>query len=176
MKNTTKIRPIRVEEAGEAKRLIYNVACPLIEPLMPVEDAIAQYEEWGVLNDMEDIQKNYFDNGGVFLVTEVDGRIVGTGAFKYYADGLCELKRLYFLPEYQGRGHGYAMVQELIRRAQVMRYKKVCLWTTYEKQPRAVAFYHRLGFVDIVHEGAEDYELWMELDITLKSNCAQSDA
>ena len=165
MNNTPVIRPIRGEEAAEAKHLIYAVACPLIEPQMSLEDAIAQWEAWGVMDDMDDIQKNYVEKGGVFLVTEEDGKIVGTGALLYYAEGMCELKRLYFLPEYQGRGLGYAMVQELIQQAQAMGYEKVCLWTTFEKQQRAVDFYHRLGFVDVHHDGAEDYQLWMEMKI-----------
>ncbi len=45
------------------------------------------WEGWGVFADLDDIQKNYLDNGGVFLVTEISGRMVGTGAFKRYTEG-----------------------------------------------------------------------------------------
>jgi hypothetical protein len=37
------------------------------------------------------------------------------------------------------------------------------LWTNRFQLQRAVAFYHRLGFVDVAHAGAGEEEIWMEL-------------
>jgi GNAT superfamily N-acetyltransferase len=156
------IRPIRAEEAAEAKRLIYTVAHALMEPQMALEDLIAQWEGWGVLADLDDIQKNYNDNGGVFLVTMDREHLLGTGAFWRYAEGVCELKRIALVPEHQGSGAGYAMLMELLDRARSMGYGKMCLWTNRYKLARAVAFYQRLGFVEVPHEGADEDEIWME--------------
>jgi GNAT superfamily N-acetyltransferase len=170
------IRPIRAEEAPEAKRLIYSVAHQLMEPQMTLEGLMALWEGWGVFADLDDIQKNYFENGGVFLVTEIGGRIVGTGAFERFTDsqlfsangrlrtndeslrtgkGVCTVRRISLLPECRGQKLGYAMMLDLIRCARNMGYSKMILWTDPVKLHRAVDFYHQLGFYDLPIEGME---------------------
>ena len=161
------LRPIRADEADEAKRLIYAVAHALMEPQMPLEKFTAQWIEWGILDDLDDVQATYFDNKGVFLVT-VDGeRIVGTGGFHRYAgrERVCELRRVALLPEYRRRGLGYALMLELLRRAREMGYSTMSLWTNRFKLVRAVDFYRQLSFVEVAHAGADEDEIWMELEL-----------
>jgi GNAT superfamily N-acetyltransferase len=186
MHNEPIIWPIRAEEAPEAKRLIYSVAHPLMEPQMTLEELMDLWEGWGVFADLSDIQKNYLDNGGVFLVTEISGRMVGTGAIKRFneghlfsADGLlhsndeslrtgegvCEVRRIALLPECRGQKLGYALMLDLIRRAHEMSYTKMVLWTNPIKLHRAVAFYYQLGFTDIPIDGIDADELWMGMEI-----------
>jgi GNAT superfamily N-acetyltransferase len=166
MSQTSIIRPIRTEEAAEAKQLVFQVAHELMEPETPLKDFKALWDSGGVFNDMHDVQRNYFENGGVFLASVSNGRIVGTGAFlRYQAEGYCELKRIALLPEYRGRGIGYALLMELIQRAQAMGYTKAILWTNRFKLARAVAFYRQIGFVEVPHEGADEDEIWMEMAI-----------
>jgi GNAT superfamily N-acetyltransferase len=165
MNKESVIRPIRVEEMSEAKRLIYTVAHELMEPQMSLEEVTAQWDAWGAFCDLDNVQKSYFENGGVFLVTVDGGQLVGTGAFQHYAEGECELRRIALLPAYRRQGLGYAMMMELLHRARAMGYGKMCLWTNRYKLSRAVAFYHQLGFVDVPHEGADKEELWMEMEI-----------
>ena len=160
------IRPIQPEEVTQARRLIYRVAHELMEPDKSLEEVTAQWDAWGAFDDLDDVQKNYFENGGVFLVTMSGGQLVGTGAFHWYAEGVCEARRVALLPAYRGRGLGYAMMMELQRRAGAMGYSKMCLWTNPIKLWRAVTFYHRLGFVEVAHEGADEDELWMEIGLT----------
>jgi len=57
------------------------------------------------------------------------------------------------------------MMMDLLRQARTMGYGKMCLWTNRFKLSRAVAFYHRFGFADVLHEGADEDELWMEMEI-----------
>jgi GNAT superfamily N-acetyltransferase len=180
------IRPIRAEEAPEAKRLIYSVAHPLMEPQMTLEELIDLWEGWGAFADLDDIQKNYFDNSGVFLVIEIGGRIVGTGAIQRYSDGhlfaaggplhsrdeslrtcagVCQVRRITLLPECRGQKLGYALMLDLIRRARALSYTKMILWTDPIKLHRAVAFYHQLGFTDIPIDGIDADELWMGMEI-----------
>ena len=159
------IRSIRVKETEEARRLIYSVAHALMEPQMPLEEVTAQWEAWGVFSDLDDIQKSYFENGGEFLVAVIGEQMVGTGAFHYYSDGVCELRRVALLPEVRGQRLGYTLMMELIHRARAMDYRKMCLWTNPSKLTRAVAFYHQLGFIDIPGEGSDADELWMEMEI-----------
>ena len=166
MENKLVIRAIRPEEVAEARRLIYLVAHDLMEPQMSLEEVTAQWDTWDVFCDLDNVQKSYFEDGGMFLVMVDGGQLVGTGAFHRLSDEVCELRRLAFLPEYRGRGLGYAMMMELLRQAQAVSYEKMCLWTDRYKLTRAVAFYHQLGFVDVPHEGADEEELWMEMPIS----------
>ncbi len=183
------IRPIRVEEAPEAKRLIYAIAHPLMEPQMTLEELMDRWEGWGVLEDLDDVKKNYFDNGGVFLVVEMGGCIVGTGAFQSYVEaelfapggrlrtsdvglrtgeGVCTVRRITLLPEHQGQKVGYlayALMLNLIERARQMGYNKMVLWTDPIKLHHAVDFYHLIGFTDIPIDGADPDELWMGMEI-----------
>ena len=160
------IRPIRPEEVTEARRLIYCVAHEFMEPYKSLEEMTDQWDAWGVFDDLDDVQEKYIENGGVFLVTVSGGQLVGTGAFHWYAEGVCEARRITLLPAYRRRGLGYAMLMELQRLARAMGYSKMCLWTNPIKLWRAVTFYHRLGFVEVAHEGADEDELWMEIELT----------
>jgi GNAT superfamily N-acetyltransferase len=160
------IRPMRAEEAAEAKRLVYRVAHPLMAPQMSLAELTAQWEGWGILSDIDQAQKIYFENGGMFLVTLDGGQMVGTGAFERVTEVVCTARRIALLPEYWGQKLGYAMMMELIHRARAMGYSKMTLWTNPFKLTRAVAFYHQLGFVDVPHAGADEDELWMEKEIT----------
>jgi putative acetyltransferase len=160
------IRPIRMEEAATAKHLIYTVAHPLMEPQMALEELITLWESWGAFSDLDDVQKNYFENGGAFLVTMQGEQMVGTGAFQHYREGVCEVRRITLLPEYRGRGMGYAMLMDIARRARAMGYEKMTLWTDRHKLWRAVIFYQKLGFVEVPHAGAEEDEIWMEMELT----------
>ncbi len=159
------LRPIRVDEAAAAKQLIYGVAHALMEPETTLEAFTAQWATWGILDDLNDVSATYFANGGVFLVIEVAGRLVGTGAFHRDAEraDVCELRRIALLPELRGQGLGYALMLELISRARALGYATMSLWTNRFKLQRAVAFYHQLGFVDVAHAGAGEEEIWMEL-------------
>ena len=146
LKAKATIRPIQVAEAGKAKSLVYQVAHPLMEPHLSLEEMTALWDSWGVFNDLDHLQESYFENGGVFLVI-VDGeKIVGIGGFNRYAGKMCELKRIALLPEYQGQGLGYKMTMELIRRAREMGYAKMCLWTNRTRLSRAVDFFHQSRF------------------------------
>ncbi len=166
MNNEVMIRPIRLEEAAEAARLNTTVAYELMEPQMSLEEYAAEWKTRGVLVDLEDVQKNYFENGGVFLVIVSGGKIIGTGAFQRYAEGECILRRIALLSNHRGQGLGYALMMEILRQARAMGYGKMCLWTDRYKTTQAVALYHRLGFVDIPHAGAYENELWMEMVIS----------
>jgi N-acetylglutamate synthase-like GNAT family acetyltransferase len=137
-----------------------------MEPETPLEEFKTLWDSWGVFNDMHDVQASYLENGGVFLVSELDGHVVGTGAFlRYEAEGYCELKRIALLPAYRGQGIGYALLLELLDQARATGYTKAILWTNRYKLARAVAFYRQMGFAEVPHAGADEDEIWMEMPI-----------
>jgi len=157
------IRPIRPDETTVAKRLIYRVALVVFNDTRPLEESIAYYEARGELKDMDDIQRSYFDNGGVFLVITNDREIICTGAIRKLEAGICELKRLWLLTEYHGKGLGYRMTQELLRIARDMKYERIRLETDPIYQKPALEFYRRLGFYEIPRYSARTDEIAMEM-------------
>jgi len=157
------IRPILPKQIADAKRVIYTVAREVFHDQESIEELIAVCEARGELSDMNDIQQNYFENGGTFLVMMDNGRVIGSGAIRRLDDNVCELKRLWFLMEYQGRGFGYWMIQELFSIARAKGYKTMRLETDAKAQFRAVAFYKRLGFYEIPHYGDDPDDISMEM-------------
>lgn len=132
-----------------AKRVVYRVAHAIFNDPRTLEDSIAYYESKNELKDMNDIQKNYFENGGTFLVMTDNDQIICTGAIRKLEDDVCELKRLWLLTEYQGQGLGYRMLQELLTVARENGYKRIRLETDPVAQSRALEFYKRIGFYEI---------------------------
>lgn len=160
------IRHIDPSERDTAKRLVYRVAHEVFQDTRPLEEAIAEYEARGELSDMDDIQASYFGNDGIFLVITHGGEIICTGAIRRHAENICELKRLWLLPEHQGKGLGYRMIQELLAFARGAGYRRIRLETHAIYQKRAVDFYNRVGFHEVfVPNITDDEDILMEMDL-----------
>jgi len=157
------IRPIQQYEVPEAKRVIFSVAHELFKEAGSLEESIALYTGQGKLGEMDDVQKNYFENGGIFLVTVADGRVVGTGAIRYLEEGVCELKRMWLSFEYHGQGLGYRMIQELLNIARQKGYKVIRLLTDPIVQHNAVKFYKHIGFYEIPSFSDDPDDMGMEM-------------
>lgn len=157
------IRPIQPHEIQPAKRVIFTVAFELFKGADMLEESITKFLAQGKLAEMDDVQKNYFENGGTFLVAVDEGHVIGTGAVKYLEDGVCEIKRLWLLSQYQGQGIGYRIMQELIDFARQKEYKIMRLETDPIIQTRAVGFYKQLGFYEIPRYGDDPDDMGMEL-------------
>ena len=159
----TNIRPIKPEEVTTARWLIYYVAHEIFNDTRPLEESIAYYDARGVLEEMDDVQKSYFDDDGTFLVMVDGDQIIGTGAIKKWDNEICEIKRLWFLKEYRGKGLGYQMTMELLSFARRKGYKRVRLETDAVAQSQALNFYKRLGFYEIPRYSQNDDETALEL-------------
>ena len=159
------IRRIKPDEATAAKRVIYRVAHEIFNDLRSLEESIAYHESRGELKDMDDIQRNYFENGGIFLVTVDNAELIGTGAIRQLEDGTCELKRLWLLGEFHGKGLGYRMLQELLSFAREKGYKRIWLQTDAVQQSRALELYRRLGFYEIPRYTDRTDDIAMEMSL-----------
>jgi len=158
-----KIRPIQPDEVAVAKQLIYRVAHKVFHDTRSLEESIAFYEGQRLMQDIDELQQTYFDNDGVFLVMTDDDQIIGTGAIRKIDNDICELKRVWFLFEYHGKGLGYRMMQELLSFAREKGYSRIWLETDQEYQNRAFNFYKRLGFYEIPRYSNHKDETAMEI-------------
>ena len=159
------IRRIKPDEVIAAKRVIYRVAHEIFNDPLPLEESIAYHESRSELKDMDDIQQDYFENGGIFLIMLDDSEPICTGAIRHLEDGICELKRLWLLTDYHGSGLGYRMIQELFSFAREKGYKRIWLQTDAVYQSRALDFYRRLGFYEIPRYTDRTDDIAMELPL-----------
>jgi putative acetyltransferase len=157
------IRPIQPNEWMQAKRVVYRVAYVIFTGDRPLEEFIAHHESIHELKDMDDIQKNYFENGGIFLGMFQDGEMICTGAIRRLDQETCELKRLWLLTEFHGQGLGYRMLQELLSIAKERGYKRMRLETDPVAQNRALNFYRQIGFYEIPSYSDQTDEVAMEM-------------
>ncbi len=95
--------------------------------------------------DLEDVARSY--QGGSFYVLEHEGRVVGCGGLYPDQRGQGEIRKMYFLPEARGKGHGRAMLVRLLDDARARGFKLVHLQTN-KVLSEALALYRRMGFVE----------------------------
>jgi len=143
------IASIQPSQINDAKYVIAAVAQRIYYPDITAEEFLKILDDEHELDDVDNFQTVYGGAGGLFLAVLDEGRkVIGTGAIKYVSDETAELKRLWLLEQFHGRAIGYQVVLKLFEFARTYGYRRVILQTGI-MQHRAIAFYRRLGFVDI---------------------------
>lgn len=85
----------------------------------------------------------------VFMVArEVDSTAVGCGALRQLDEYTAEIKRMYVLPEYRGRGIAGEIVAALEDFARTMGWRRLVL-ETGDRLPEAAGLYRKLGYRSI---------------------------
>jgi ribosomal protein S18 acetylase RimI-like enzyme len=114
-------------------------------PLPPATDPPADFA------DLADIAGCFLDQGGEFLVAELDGHLVGMGGFRPSGQGRAEVLRVRVHPATRRRGVGRALMEALQDRARQLGIRELHL-DTATNQPEAMAFYAGLGYREVGHE------------------------
>jgi ribosomal protein S18 acetylase RimI-like enzyme len=109
-------------------------------------------------DDLRDITNHYLKNRGEFLVGLLNNRIVCMGAFRKKSETLAEIKRMRVLPDYQRRGFGQTIMNQLELKALQSGYSELIL-DTRTKQIAAQQFYKKNGFVESGRGKFEGFEL-----------------
>ena len=86
------------------------------------------------------------------VVAYLDGEAVGCGAFKKYANGIAEIKRMYVHPESRGKRIAARVLIELEEWSRNSGFYE-CILETGWKQPEAVALYKREGYEIVPNYG-----------------------
>lgn len=157
-----KIRPITPEEIPAAKNVILNVAFRIFGWSGTFKDSLRYFESTGEFADMDLVQEHYFANNGYFLVVLDDETVVGSGAIRKLDLETAELKRMWLLERYHGRGIGFQVAQQLLDFARNRGYLRVRLQTG-PLQTRARDFYRKVGFHEIPSYNNAGNEISMEI-------------
>lgn len=156
------IKQIALHQVDELKTMITHAYFDLLQPDQTVQETFVKLQKQGYFNDLDTLQTTYLE-GGTFLILLDGEKIVGAGAIRKYSDDICELKRMWFLKEYRGKGLGLQMAQQLLGFAKQYGYKKVRLDVWFpEVQERAIALYKKLGFNEIPAYNTSLAKLFME--------------
>jgi ribosomal protein S18 acetylase RimI-like enzyme len=98
--------------------------------------------------ELESLPGDYAALNGCLLIAESSGNWAGCVALRSLEDDICEMKRLYVIPEYRGLGVGKTLAQTVIKEARTRGYKKMRL-DTVASMKAARGLYASLGFYTI---------------------------
>jgi GNAT superfamily N-acetyltransferase len=86
------------------------------------------------------------------LLAYAGEKAVGIGALRQFSGDSAEIKRMFVLPEYRGRGIALAILSELESWIRELGFSR-CILETGQKQPEAIALYIKAGYRRIPNFG-----------------------
>ena len=86
------------------------------------------------------------------IVAYDDGKPVACGAIREFAPDAMEVKRMYTIPDYRGKGIAYTVLTELEKWAAELAYNR-CVLETGKRQPEAIRLYQKTGYNIIPNYG-----------------------
>jgi putative acetyltransferase len=90
----------------------------------------------------------YQQAGCAYFVVEFDGKVCGGGGVAPLQAQICELRKMYFLPELRGLGAGFALMQVCLDKAKLLGYQQIYL-ETLSGMDQAMRLYERTDFAQI---------------------------
>lgn len=137
--DTWKIREIKPEDNQQVKELVRSV---LVE--MGVPKVGTAYED----KALDDMTKTYEDERSAYFVVEENSKIIGGAGIAPLTgleDEICELQKMYFLPEARGRGIGMKMITRCLEFGKNKGFRK-CYIETLPYMENARRLYDKNGF------------------------------
>ncbi|MEZ8387495.1 GNAT family N-acetyltransferase, partial [Vibrio splendidus] len=133
------VRPLQQQDNTVVANVIRQVS---------YENGLTEDKGYGVADPtLEDMFSVYNNERSQYWVIELDGKVVGGGGFAPLAGmpEVCELQKMYFLPETRGKGLAKRLVNMSMEKAKELGYQHMYLETT-ECLNAAVKLYEKLGF------------------------------
>ncbi len=120
----------------------------------------------GFSRELATLPGDYAPPRGCILLAELDANFVGCVALRCLENKICEMKRLFVVPEYRGRDIGRNLACSVIDRARHLGYEKMRL-DTLESMKAAKKLYRSLNFRTIQSYCYNPLEnpSYMELDL-----------
>lgn len=136
------IRPIRRSDNPDVARIIRDV----------MTEFGAVGENYSISDpEVDAMFEAYPAPGSAFFVVESGGRILGCGGMGPLAGAeanVCELRKMYFLPELRGTGMGSKLLRRILESARQAGYAQ-CYLETIAAMKQARKLYRSFGFKDI---------------------------
>jgi carbonic anhydrase len=141
--------------ADETAASVRQIGAGDLAELEQVRQFFRNYAAWlgvdlGFQNfdeEMASLPGRYAAPQGSLFYAEVAGKGAGCVGIRRFAEGVCELKRLYVDPAQRGFGIGRLLALEAIRAARRIGYRKILL-DTLPAMRIAVKLYRELGFLE----------------------------
>src|SRR4030095_11403321 len=151
------------------------------EHLTHVRNLITDFVKWHLQRHLEDKEliNEYFDSKafeeelaslpdkyampkGRLLLVLYNNQPAGCVALRRLDDRLCEMKRMFVYPQFQGKGIGYALAKAVIDEAKKIGYSSMKLDTSM-RQVEAQNLYRGLGFknTEAYYELPEKLKNWL---------------
>lgn len=96
-----------------------------------------------------------YENLREFTIVEEEGNFIGTGSLHIIWDDLAEIRALAIKSEYQGKGIGKILIEELLKEAQTLEIHQIFA-LTYQ-----VEFFKKCGFKE-VSKDEMPHKVWKE--------------
>lgn len=140
MSNDFHIRPATNEDVPAIKQIVFNV----------LKEYGLHPDEKGKDIDLEDIENNYIRPNGFFgvVIDVLTNSIVGTFGLYRIDDHTCELRKMYLIKQFRGKGIGQSMLETAIEIAKNKKYKRLIL-ETIAPLKEAISLYKKFHFVEI---------------------------
>lgn len=101
--------------------------------------------------DFDDIEGNYLNNKGEFLIGLLDEKVIAMGALRKVSSDVAELKRMRVDPYFQRQGFGQKILAALEKQAQTLGYKTIQL-DTMVTQTAARHLYEKNDYTELRRE------------------------
>jgi len=98
--------------------------------------------------ELNSLPGKYTPPQGCLLLAQDENQAIGCVAFQALTPQICEMKRMFVLPDFQGQGIGFRLVERLLLEAQKTGYQKMRL-DTHPSMLRAAKLYQSMGFYPI---------------------------
>jgi len=137
--DTWKIREIKPEDNQQVKELVRSV---LVE--MGVPKVGTAYED----KALDDMTQTYDSERMTYFVVEENSKVIGGAGIAPLTgeeDKICELQKMYFLPDARGRGIGMKMINQCLDFGSEQGFEK-CYIETLPYMENARKLYHKNGF------------------------------
>ena len=152
------IRPI---ELKDNQQLALAIRAVLIE--MGVPKVGTAYED----KELDEMYETYDADRSRYFVIEKAGDILGGAGLAPLKDGapnVCELQKMYFMPDARGKGKGKEMIHKCLTFARAQKFD-LCYIETMPNMLDAQTLYKKVGFEYIQHPmgntGHSSCPVWM---------------